>query len=87
MLVCGLCKAAENPLGKLRFYETPLGTRCERCREESVGLPIVSYRDPEDLVVIDCPACRGDDPLRCNTCAGFGVVRVSLNSIPVYRPE
>lgn len=95
MRVCGLCKAAENPNGKLRFLDGPSGALCEPCFTRTVGDPSSFAQGnisglEDNFVVIKCPDCRGSGRAAgvqakpCESCIRYGYVRVAKNALPVY---
>lgn len=86
MRICSSCQAAENPKATLKFHAHSDGIFCERCRQPEIVSGGISGLD--DLVVIPCPNCRGSGIHgngACKACVRLGVVRVSKNSIPVYK--
>jgi len=101
MRTCEVCKAAENPIGRLRFRKHFDGlVYCEHCipggsghREVPAPSSISSATSTSagSLVVIPCPDCRGmshkphGNP--CETCAGYGSVRIRENFLNEYRPR
>lgn len=100
MRTCVICKAAENPLGRLRFKKhVDRKLYCENClpaglgpKEPGVSPQILSPTPPGValLVVIPCPACRliSHKPHGkiCVDCSGYGSVRIEANFLNVYRP-
>ena len=92
MRICGQCKAAENPHGKLRFLESPTGVLCANCFAGTFGEPPSSFPKGnisglDQFVVIKCPDCRGagsKSGRACAACARYGYVRVAKNALPVY---
>ena len=88
MRVCVNCKAAENPLSKLRFVDQHDGSAiCLNCYPQ-IELEGISGLD--DYVVITCPNCRGSGihgAKACAACVRLGVVRISKNSIPIYSQK
>jgi hypothetical protein len=103
MRVCAVCKAADNPLGALKFKKHMGEIYCENhfpmapsesdssSKPSSAGSPYVGGFDFASLVVIPCPECRGmshkPHGMICKGCAGYGSVRVPANNLVVYRPR
>ena len=102
MRQCETCKAAENPLGRLRFRKFLDGkVYCENCTpgsEQPSSFPTppssagsTTVTDPKNLVVIHCPDCRGmsNKPhgKLCSGCAGYGSVRIPIHNLVVYQPK
>lgn len=98
MRLCSNCRAAENPLGRLRFKKFIDGkVYCENCIPANVEDLDPAPPKPASpmessaglLVVIPCPDCeRGRYPsgVVCSACAGYGSVRIPANFLNVYRP-
>jgi hypothetical protein len=103
MRTCEKCRAAENPLGRLRFSKSRIDGKvyCENCSPEGqisaaaeVAAPPPVSAAPQSsagLVVIPCPSCRsvprGRVPSPCEDCADYGSVRIPANFLNVYRPQ
>jgi hypothetical protein len=101
MRTCAKCGAAENPIGRLRFKKhSDGGIYCENCLQSVsiLGAPespvshVETLPTPSSagLIVIPCPTCRGLHPgnhgKTCQTCVGYGSVRIPASNLPVYRP-
>jgi len=102
MRTCVTCKAAENPLGRLKFRKFHGIVYCENCSPgvvmtppEPTSAPILpsplSGTSAGSFVVIPCPQCRsvprGRVPASCDTCSDYGSVRIPVNFLNVYRPK
>lgn len=78
--LCDVCGRARNPAAKLAWFNTPDGgLLCAHCytpppEPDTTGVP---------LAVVVCPVCRGLNE-ECDQCNGLGVVRIAVNSIPVW---
>jgi hypothetical protein len=97
MRTCAKCRAAENPIGRLRFKKYLDGkVYCENCLPASVEVldptPPATVSSPlpgtsaGSFVVIPCPDCRGVTP-NCEGCAGYGSVRIPQNFLRIYVPK
>jgi hypothetical protein len=99
MRTCTICKAAENPLGRLKFSKY-LDSKiyCANCIPGGGGrtpapAPSISPQASSagSLVVIPCPDCRGMGPglhgTECKGCSGYGSVRIPANFLNVYKPQ
>jgi len=95
--LCATCKAAENPIGRLRFRKYLDGkVYCENCIPASVEVldptpPSKPSSSPMEssagsLVVIRCPDCRGE-AAGCEACVGYGAVRIPTNFLNIYKPK
>lgn len=95
MRVCNRCRKAENPKGELRFTDSPEGVLCHECYKKYYEISRAFNEElgivpTEELVVIVCPTCRGKHHAMhgnvCESCCGYGSVRIPANALPVYRP-
>lgn len=81
---CGLHKhalsiIAHNPDG---------GWTCEKCQKRAAlkaNPPAPPAGTPQALTTAACPATNGSHA-GCETCGGYGVVRVPVESLKVYDP-
>lgn len=97
--VCDKCGRADNPLSPLSFFERNGEDLCEVCYRRLYVQKMPGVADDSGgtvspifgkLVVIPCPDCRGTSHkphgFPCETCCGYGSVRISENSLPIYSP-
>lgn len=77
--LCDKCGRARNPAAQLAWFKTKDSLLCAHCytpppEPDTTGVP---------LAVVVCPVCRGLNE-DCAHCNGLGVVRIAVNSIPVW---
>ena len=81
---CVKCSRGRNPASPMRWHQTNFGSVCDRCFANEPPPPTPAQE--AEMVVVRCPSCRGAATVSpCETCIGYGSVRVEANALPVYR--